>query len=232
VSEGFNSQLAAVLRTTDGLVFVKGLRSDHPRVCTQQREALVNPHVVPVAPRLLWHVEAGGWNLLGFEHIVGRRADFTPGSADLVKVVDCLRQLEHVSCPDLPLKLAEQRWSLYCDTPEILRGDTLLHTDWNPANVLVNRRAHLVDWAWPTYGAGWIDPACWVVWLVTENHAPAEAERWAAHIPAWEQAPSEGLDIFATAQERMWRDIAQEDPDPWTCRIAEAAERWAAHRGA
>jgi hypothetical protein len=39
LSTGMNSHLAAVLETADGPVFVKGLRSDHPGVLRQQREA-------------------------------------------------------------------------------------------------------------------------------------------------------------------------------------------------
>ncbi|MFD1535587.1 hypothetical protein [Nonomuraea guangzhouensis] len=34
-------------------------------------------------------------------------------------------------------------------------------TDYNPLNMLIAEgRALLIDWAWPTRGAGWIDPAC------------------------------------------------------------------------
>ena len=229
VADGFNSEIAAVVHTDgDAAVFVKGLRCDHPRAWTQHKEAIVNPHVVLVAPRLLWQIESSGWSLLGFEYVEGRRADYSPGSPDLALITDTLRRLGQVSCPDLPLKRAESRWSHYCDVPQLLEGGALLHTDWNPANVLINHTAHLVDWAWPTYGAPWIDPACWVVWLVTEGHTPAHAERWAAQTPAWASAPAAGMDAFALAQARMWADIA--DDDPWARRIADAAQQWATHR--
>lgn len=231
VSGGFNSEIAARVHTTAGSrVFVKGLRSDHPRVWTQHQEARINPHVVPIAPRLLWHVETGGWNLLGFEHIDGRRADYSPASDDLAKIEDCLGRLGEVTCPDLPVKRAEQRWSRYCDAPELLAGNALLHTDWNPGNVVVNHTAHVVDWAWPTSGAAWIDPACWVVWLIAEGHTPAEAETWVTQVAAWQMAPADGLDVFSQAQAHMWDDIAQDDPDPWAERIANAAAQWATHR--
>jgi hypothetical protein len=52
VTGGLNSQLAAVLDTADGPLFVKGLRTDHPGVVRQQREAMINPYVLPLAPRL------------------------------------------------------------------------------------------------------------------------------------------------------------------------------------
>jgi hypothetical protein len=109
-SAGLNSALAAVLRTAAGTVFVKGLRTEHPGAVAQQREALINPHVLDVAPRLLWRIEVDGWDLLAFEHVRGGHADYSPGSADLPKVVEAINLLAKVPCPKLPLKRAEQRW--------------------------------------------------------------------------------------------------------------------------
>ncbi|MGH3923879.1 MAG: hypothetical protein ACRDTT_13590 [Pseudonocardiaceae bacterium] len=127
------------------------------------------------------------------------------------------------------IKQAEQRWASYADAPELFQGDHLLHTDWSPGNVLINDTTHLVDWAWPTQGAAWIDPACWVVWLVASGHRPPAAEDWAAQVPAWRSAPRDALDSFARAQAVMWVGIAQDGPDSWTNRIADAARRWAGH---
>lgn len=76
---GFSSQIAVTLDTRGGRVFIKGMRQDHREALTLQREAAVNPHVVPVAPRSLWRGTAGGWDLLGFEHVAGRAADYSPG---------------------------------------------------------------------------------------------------------------------------------------------------------
>ena len=129
VSEGLNSQIAAVLYTSTDKVFIKGLRSDHPRVWTQQMEAMINPHVVQIAPRLPWHINAAGWNVLAFEHIDGRHADYSPGPNDIPKVIEAMRLLGQVRCIDLPLKRAEQRWAPYQDDTSALHGDTLLHTD-------------------------------------------------------------------------------------------------------
>ena len=76
---GLNSQLAVVLDTDAGTVFAKGLPMDHPWAVRQQHEAMINPHVRVVAPRLLWHEQAAGWDLLAFEHIGGaRHADSRP----------------------------------------------------------------------------------------------------------------------------------------------------------
>ncbi len=114
MSAGLNSQFAAVLETDDGPLFVKGLRADHPGVVRQQREAMINPHVLPLAPQLRWQAEGAGWNLLAFAHIPGaRHADYSPGSADLAAVVQVINQLQQIRCPDLPVKRAEQRWAAY-----------------------------------------------------------------------------------------------------------------------
>jgi len=233
-SEGRNSEVATSLTTPAGKVFIKGLRTDHPRVWTQDREAMVNPYVLPVAPRLLWQVEAEGWNVLGFEHVAGRHADYSPGSPDLPKVIDAIHLLSEIGCPDLPLKRAEQRWAGYVDDPaalELLRGDTLLHTDYNPLNILVGRGARIVDWAWPTRGAAWIDPACLALRLMAAGHAPEEAEAWAAQVPAWVAASNEAIDTFAIASLRMWDEIAGEDPQSWKRRMSVVVQGWADYRG-
>ncbi len=225
--------MAAFLTTPAGKVFIKGLRCDHPRVWTQEREAMVNPYILQVAPRLLWHVEADGWDVLGFEHVDGRHADYSPGSPDLPKVIDAMRRLGDIACPDLPLKRSEERWAGYVDDPsalELLRGDTLLHTDYNPMNILVGDGARIVDWAWPTRGAAWIDPACFALRLMAAGHAPAEAEAWAAQVPAWTAASRQAVDTFAIVSLRMWDEIATDDPQPWKRRIWAMVQEWVAHR--
>lgn len=230
ITEGLNSEIAVIVHTSLGATFIKGLRSDHRWVWTQQREAEINPYVAQVAPRLRWHVKTDGWNLLGFERVNGRRVDYSPGSPDLPKVVHVMRRLSKIACPDLPLKNAPQRWASYTNDPELFTGDQLLHTEWNPGNVLINDAAHLVDWAWPTRGAAWIDPACWVVWLVASGHSPPSAEDWAAQLTAWRSAPLQALNAFARVQAALWEGIAHDDPEPWTERLANAARQWAEHR--
>ena len=82
VGAGHNSAIAARLHTSTGPVFIKGMPSDHRQVHTQAAEALINPHVQPVAPRLLWHLQVDGWDLLGYKNVAGHHADLTPGSRD------------------------------------------------------------------------------------------------------------------------------------------------------
>jgi hypothetical protein len=112
----------------------------------------------------------------------------------------------------------------------LFAGTSLLHTEWTPGNVLVSDRAYLVDWAWPTKGAAWIDPACWVVWLIASGHSPHSAQYWAAQIPCWQHSPPGSLDEFARVQARMWAGIAAESSEQWTKALAEASRLWSVHR--
>jgi hypothetical protein len=97
---GLNSELAAVLDTASGPLFVKGLRADHPGVGRQHREAMINPYVLSLAPPLRWQTEGAGWNLLAFTYIPGaRQADYSPSSADLPAVVQVINRLQGIPCP-------------------------------------------------------------------------------------------------------------------------------------
>ena len=232
---GLNSQLAVVLHTATGQVFVKGLRTDHPGVVRQHREAMINPHVLPLATQLRWQAEGAGWNLLAFDYLPNaRHADYTPRSADLPAVVHALNQLQQIPCPDLPLKRAEQRWAayLYDDAAAgLLAGDTLLHTDFNPLNVLMDSgTARIIDWAWPTRGAAFIDPACFLLRLMLSGHTAAQAQAWAAQCDSWASTPDNAISAFALACARLYAEIAQQDPQPWKQRLAAAAQKWAQHR--
>ncbi|MFJ5037913.1 aminoglycoside phosphotransferase [Streptomyces parvulus] len=236
VSAGHNSEIAARVQFDSGPVFVKGLRQEHPRVWTQRREAAVNPHTCGLAPALRWEITSGGWDLLGFEALDGRHADYSPGSPDLELILQAMWNLAHATAPaGLNLKTMPQRLSTYVADPadvQYFDGHSLLHTDWKPDNVLiVNGQARLVDWAWASSGAPWIDAALWVIWLIAAGHSPRDAEALAAHHPAWESTPVPYIDAFARAQEHVWRSIAEVDrPDEWTNQVHAAAQAWLVHR--
>ncbi|MFE2108354.1 phosphotransferase [Kitasatospora sp. NPDC059463] len=111
---GTVSDFAATLETPGGPVFCKAVREDNPKAWMHRLESVVNA-VLPadIAPRMLWKTEAGGWLALGFEHVPGRHADLSPGSADLPLVARTLETLATVLTPAPPLRafsLAD-RWS-------------------------------------------------------------------------------------------------------------------------
>ena len=233
IGAGLNSGIAAVVHTTGTSVFIKGLPSDHRRIAAQHREAALAAHVTDIGPALRWQIEVGGWNLLGFEHLTGRPADLGPGSADLAALAATLTQLSHVPAPEVPLARIERRWAGHADEQDLvlLAGDQLLHTDLNPHNILVTEDgARIVDWAWPTLGAAWVDPACAALWLIAEGHTPAAAETWASTIPAWRNAPAASVDVFTAVNVRLWEQIARDDPQPWKQRLHQAALAWHEHR--
>lgn len=233
VSEGLNSGIAAILTTESGRVFVKGLHRDYPRRWTQDREATINSAINHLSPRLLWRVE-DEWDLLGFEVVDGRHADYRPGSADLPLVVSTMADLGKIPCPDVPAKRAEQRWEPYVSDPAhagLFKGDRLLHTDYNPVNVLIaDGRAVFIDWAWPTKGAGWIDPACLIIRLIAGGHTAAQAEQVVHGLHAWRNAPTDGLLCFAEANVKLWQEIASNDRAEWTGAMSAAAREWHEHR--
>ena len=121
---GQNSPLAAIIDARDGKVFAKGLPSEHRRVITQAREAAVAPLVRDISPALLWHFDEAGWNVLGYEYVPGRHADYTPGSPDLDRLVQLMDALSQIKVKDDPgpFKRAEDRWKPYLDDPGSASG--------------------------------------------------------------------------------------------------------------
>lgn len=236
VSAGFNSEIGALLFSESGSCFIKGLRNEHRRVWTQRRESEINPYLSGITPALLWQVEEAGWVLLGFEALEGHHADYSAGSPDLPKVADLLCRLGEVPCPEIELRQAEQRLEAYAASRtdvEHFAGNSLLHTDLNNENVMVAGPAFLVDWAWASRGAAWLDAAHWVVWLMAAGKQGARsAEEWAARVPAWKSAAPEAVTAFALATANLWEEIAGTDPDPWTATIQNASRRWADYRKA
>ncbi|MEW2095096.1 aminoglycoside phosphotransferase [Streptomyces halstedii] len=228
VRGGMNSGVASVLGTESGSVFVKGIPTDHPQAGAQRREAAIAPHLPASCPRLYWHLELDGWSLLGYEVVNGRHADYTPGSPDLPLVEAALTELQAIRAPaDIEIKDAVDRWAEYAPpgTLHYFDGDALLHTDFAPDNVLiVGERARLVDWAWPTRGAAWIDPGALALRLMEAGHPAEAAVAIAEHFPSWRGAERDALAAFGVATTALWTEIAEGAETPWTRNMAEHAK--------
>ncbi|MBH1938362.1 protein kinase [Streptomyces sp. AV19] len=237
--QGFTTDFAAVIDSEKGSFFVKAMfNRPGGRRDSILRERAINPYVQPLSPRVLWSVDGddAGWIILGFEVIDGRDLDFEPDSPDLHIAVGLLNRAASLELPDVARDWREDRWDAYVRSEDELtffRGDALLHTDINPSNTMVgDAGAWLIDWSWPTRGAAFIDPACFVVQLISAGHSPESAEGWAARCTAWENADPKAIDAFAAADLRMHRAIADRRPDEaWLTAMAEAAQAWADHRG-
>lgn len=247
---GRHSDFAASLFSSDRvpLAFVKGSRRARTSLA---RELLVGPHLRGVqAPALLWLVEADGWSAAGFEHIDGRHAEFTDPT-DLRALAGAVRT--SVAAPDdLPAITASWRpaWPaiireqvplppglhatqrlvrMETDAFNAVRGNTLVHTDINPYNVLMGQTAWLVDWAWAASAAPWVDAALTVPRLLTAGHSIDVAEEWAATIPAYIKATDLELAQFAVANLGRMIWLRHLGRSVHTVHVRTARE-WADHR--
>lgn len=236
---GFRSDFAAVISSEKGAFFVKAMfNRPGGRRDSINREKLINPYVTPLSPSLLWSVggDDAGWIILAFEVIEERGLKFEPGSPDLPLAVDLLNRAATLELPDVAQDWQEDRWDAYVSSEvelPLLRGDALLHTDINPSNLTVGEAGSwIIDWAWPTRGPAFIDPACFVVQLISAGHSPESAESWAAGCTAWANADPKAIDAFAMADLHMQRAIANRRPEEaWLKALEEAAQAWVDHRG-
>jgi thiamine kinase-like enzyme len=125
-----------------------------------------------------------------------------------------------------------QRWGQYAkDDSWRLDGDTVAHTDLHGYNILIGSDARFVDWSWPTLAAPWIDTACVALKLIQAGHAPHTAERWCQQTPAFADADQKAVSVFVDAARALWRDISESSAELWKREVADAAGRWANHRG-
>jgi hypothetical protein len=233
VDTGVISDVAAVLETSSGLVFCKGAASGNPMGWMHRNEARINPYLPPRMPRLQWQVESDEWFLLGFDHVYGRHPDLSPGSPDLPAVAATLSEMATTltPCPAVKVQAASARWADWIP-PDVVDGNTLVHTDVTPFNFLVNGDGvTVVDWSMPCRGATWIDAALMVVRLIRAGHRPEQAEAWADQIPAWSRAAPESLDAFSGGIARLSRERQSQRPSSSHLGpLADAADRWARHR--
>jgi hypothetical protein len=234
---GHNCLIGMRLHAANGVYFLKGFRSDKvPAVRTQQFERAVAPLVSGISPALAFSMDIAGWNVLGFHFLDGyRHADLAPGSRDLDHIANTLRALALIKVPDtLDVRRASQRYANYAGGDgSPFGGMVLCHTDLHKHNILVAEgepMAKLVDWAWPTTGADWIDAACVILQLISEGHTPKQAEAWGEQIAPFRRAPDDHVSLFVKAIRNLWEEIAEADPQEWKTSVAVAANEWASHR--
>jgi Phosphotransferase enzyme family len=233
---GNHAEIASTVEGARGVVFVKAARKvsrdqDGAEVRSLRWEAAISPHVSEFAPRLLDTVEAGGWLALVFEHVDGRCADYSPGSSDLEIVPKTIAALQRTPCPDVLKKRVERRWASVAADVSPMAGDTLLHGDLSPGNLLItDTRVYVIDWAFVARGAAWVEPALLMPWLIQAGHTPAEAEKWLTRVPSWANATPTHLDLFANAFATKWALNLKTNSAPWALKLAASARTWATHR--
>ena len=178
---GDHAEIAATVTGMNGRVFVKAAHTDlgvrSLRFELRVSEAVSGSH----PPAVEWHFEAAGCLVVGFEHCEGPHADLSPGSPDLDLLGEALRRLGETPAADVPLFSPKAR--LGFEHPA-LHGDTLVHTDLGPANLIVTPRGlRIVDWAMATKAAPWVEPAMLTQWLIGAGHTPEQAETVAGATP-------------------------------------------------
>lgn len=226
---GDHAEIAATVTGTNGKVFVKAAHTDFGvrslRFELRVSEAVHGSH----SPAVQWHFEAAGWLVVGFEHCEGPHADLSPGSPDLDLLSDALVALGQTPAPDVALFSPNGR--LGFEHPA-MDGDTLVHTDLGPANLIVTPGGlRIVDWAMAAKAAPWVELAMLVPWLISAGNTTEQAEQWLARHPAWKLTDPEVLDYFAAKNAQKWASKSAQTTAPWMRHLADWTSQWAKYRG-
>ncbi|MEV4287334.1 phosphotransferase [Nonomuraea bangladeshensis] len=226
VGGGIMPGLAARLDVQDSPpVFLKATERDDPGAELHLRERGATrslPGDTP-APRLIWFGTVAQWHVMAMEWIDhARHADLSPGSPDLMPVMDILATLGTVltPCPSgaMPIGenvnplLAKGRHLLAKPEGELrdrdrfedaldrlaqheLRGNTLVHYDLSSSNLLVTEEGgvKVVDWSFAVRGAAWLDAALLAPRLIQAGHSPEATDLLLSTLPSWHSAPRTAL---------------------------------------
>ena len=231
---GNHADLAGEMRTSRGRAFVKGARLLPDRrgggaeAWSLLNEAEVLSAVRPHAPELLWRFDAAGWRIVGFEYVNGRQADYTPGSPDLDLIAAAVQDLATRECPPSVKLRVEDRYRALDDHAEAFTGTGLVHCDVNPDNVLItgDGAVCIVDWAFVSRGASWLEYGFMVPWLIRAGHSPQAAESWLAGFPLWNAADPEHIDLFASLLDQSWSRRNVGGAPPWLVEYAGLVRAW------
>jgi hypothetical protein len=226
---GDHAEIASTVISAKGMVFVKAAHSDLG-VRSLRYELLASKAVTQLySPAVEWDFEAAGWLVVGFEHCAGPHADLSPGTSDLDLLAATLTELAETPAPDhVPWFSSTGRLGF---AHPAMDGDTLVHTDLNPANLIVTPNGlRIVDWAFAAKAAAWVELALLAQWLIGSGHTPEQAESWLAQSPAWSATNPEIIDHFAMKNATKWATKAQQNTAPWVQDLAAWNGQWSAHR--
>lgn len=184
--------------------------------------------VRPHAPELLWRFDAAGWRIVGFEFVEGRQADYTPGSPDLNLIAAAVEDLACRECPPSVKLRVEDRYRTLDERAEMFAGEGLVHCDLSPDNVLItdDGSVRIVDWAFVSRGASWLEFGFMVPWLIRAGHTPEAAESWLAGFPLWKGADPRHIDLFASLLNQAWSRRKVEGAPAWLVEYAGLVQAW------
>ncbi|MEV0085274.1 hypothetical protein [Saccharopolyspora sp. NPDC050642] len=257
ITVGRNSDLAAVLDTSAGRVFVKGVEGVSRRMRFLRNEITAGQLAAGIAPAVVFAEDVGEWLVVGFEYLPGRPADLSPGSPDLPHVAEVVDRLGE--CPAMELRSLRDRWGAAdwwgrlaeqapevvqgwdvagmrqwaAQLPELAHGDRLTHTDLHGEQFRIepDGAVHVIDWGFPGAAAPWVDGAYLVLRLVEAGHEPGAAEAWAhANLTAFADITGEHLTSFAAYLAGMWTHWAVTKNGPGMQHRARLARNYAMWR--
>lgn len=227
-SSGNHAEIAATVAGPTGKVFIKAASSEFG-VRTLRYELLASRAVsLSCSPAVEWDFESHGWLVIGFEHCEGPHADLSPGSPDLDLLTSALKELAETTAPGQFWYTPSARLAF---SDPAMDGEMLIHTDLNPANLIVTRQGlRIVDWAFAAKAAPWVELALLAQWLIGSGHTPQQAEEWLARHPAWSVIDPETLDEFASRNAAKWSNKAGQGTVRWMHDLALWTGQWSVYR--
>lgn len=225
---GNHAEIAATVSGPGTAVFVKAASAGVRSLRYELTATLAAAKVTDTAPMVRWHFEAAGWLVMGAELLHGPHPDLSPGAADLGLLTAALKGLQETPALGEPwfTPAARLGWS-----HPAMDGTMLVHSDLNPTNMIVTADGlRIVDWAWATRAAPWVELALLVQWLIGSDHTAGQAEEWLSQFPVWEATGPDVLDDFAVRNAAKWSAKARQHPDRWVHDLADWTGEWAIFR--
>ncbi|MFG3556134.1 phosphotransferase [Micromonospora sp. NPDC047557] len=228
-SSGDHAEIASTLVGPDATVFVKAACASLGGGYQSLRfEVAATQAVDGWPPAVLWQIESDGWLVVGTEHLDGPHPDLSPGSPDLEVLAACLKELQESPAPDGTWYDPATRCGF---TLAGMAGGALVHSDLNPSNLIMTRRGlRIVDWAFATRAAAWVELALLVQWLIGGGHTPRQADEWVGQFPSWTATDRDVVDSFAALAASKWSTRSLSSDEGWVHDLAAWNGKWAAYR--
>ena len=224
---GNHAEIASTVTGSTGKVFVKAA-STELSVRSLRYELAATEAIDCYPPAVVWHFEVDGWLVVGTEHLDGPHPDLSPGSPDLDGLALALKGLQETPARGGPWFTPQGRLGF---AHPAIDGGTLIHSDLNPANLIVTAHGlRIVDWAYATKAAAWVELALLAQWLIGSGHTPEQTEDWLAQHSAWAATDSKVLDDFASRNAAKWSAKSRQSTEGWVHDLAVWTGEWAAHR--
>ncbi|MFI5839665.1 phosphotransferase family protein [Catenuloplanes sp. NPDC051500] len=227
--DGDHAEIAAAVTGPNGRAFIKAASTDLG-VRSLRYELKANESVAAILrypPAVTCSFEVEGWLLVGTEHLDGAHPDLSPGSPDLDLLERALTDLQRTPAPAGEWHSAKSRLGFFHPA---MAGEMLVHSDLNPSNLIIAASGlRIVDWAYTTRAASWVELALLVQWLVGSGHTAEQAENWLARFPAWSTG-QEALDEFATRNAAKWVAKSRQSAEKWVHDLAVWTSEWASYR--